>query len=828
MSERGNVRSTPDRRTRALRTRISDFRLGVRLAVGGSRTPWGRLTLATIGIGLGVAVLLLASSVPNMKQARDERQEARIGGIYGAYSAGPSSAEHDPALLMARQGTRFRGEHITGRALQPQDPDAPVPAGLEQLPGPGEMVVSPALRDLLQSPGAELLRPRLPGEVVGVIDKEGLVGPGELRYYTGATDLSAAGTGVAVVYPDKSPRAQPGSTGLSAQLWIVLAFGVVVLLVPVVVFVAGTTRLAEAARSRRLAALRLVGADGAQIRRIASGEALVGAMLGVLAGWLFFFGGRQLAGNLSIIGFSTFVSDIRPDWWMALLVTLAIPVITVTTAQAAMRRTIIEPLGVVRQVAPRRHRMLWRLVPMILGVLGLLVVGASSASVTDLQIFFLGSIVLLLIGVPLVLPWAVERVVHRGRAKSLPWQLALRRLQLSSGTAARSVSAIAVVLTGIIGLQTFMATVEAKERSVSTPSPSSRSFEPRHEVSVHGELAGPGQSLEGLTDALAGLPATRHVEGVTTVRLGAVKLDSPGRIRNTAYRARATIADCAMLTKLRDISRCRNGEVFREPPQDPQRTRTRQPRREPVHPGEQLSIGAYHYGSTGSQGRTTEAATWQAPQEFRQLPEQTGPPSTFPLSELVLTPQAAEGIPWWARSVQVGLDFTDSAPPDAIERVRNVAAEYLDFSGARQYERVSAGSDATTTYALIRYGLLLGALVTFALIGCSLFVTAAEQIQERRRQMAVLAAVGTSRRTLGWSAFLQNAVPMLVAVVLAVLVGLGLGTLVVGVTSLDTLTFDLPGMLGLVAIAVLSVLVVTALTLPTLRRAMHPDGLHTE
>ncbi|RCW46146.1 FtsX-like permease family protein [Halopolyspora algeriensis] len=822
MSARGNARTL-----RALRTRIGDFRLGVRLAVGGSRTPWGRLSLAAIGIGLGVAVLLLASSVPNMKQARDERQEARLAGVYGAYSAGPSSVDQEPVLLTAPQGTTFRGEHITGRALQPQVPDPPVPAGLEQLPGPGEMVVSPALQDLLQSPGAELLRPRLPGEVVGVIDKEGLVSPGELRYYTGVTDLSAAGVGVAAVYPEKSSRTQPGDA-LPPQLWIMLAFGVVVLLVPVVVFVAGTTRLAEAARSRRLAALRLVGADGAQIRRIASGEALVGAVLGVLAGWLFFLGGRQLAGHLSILGFSTFVSDIRPDWWMALLVTLAIPVITVTTAQAAMRRTIIEPLGVVRQVAPRRHRMIWRLVPMILGVLGLLFVGASSASVTDLQIPFLGSIVLLLIGVPLVLPWAVERVVQRGSAKSLPWQLALRRLQLSSGTAARSVSAIAVVLTGIIGLQTFMATIEAEERSQSTQSPSSRSFQPRHEVSVRGELAGPEQSLEELTEALAGLPATRHVEGVTTVRFGTLEVEEPRKTRVKRYRTRATIVDCAMLRELRDISRCRNGEVFREAPQDPQRTRDRQPWREPVRPGERLSAMARHHGPAGAQEHTAEAATWQAPQEFRQLPEQTGPSGTFSLSGLVLTPQAAEEIPWWARSVQVGLDFTDSASPDAIERVRNVAAEYLDFSGAHQYGTASAGSDAMTTYALIRYGLLLGALVTFALIGCSLFVTAAEQIQERRRQMAVLAAVGTRRRTLGWAAFLQNAVPMLVAVVLACLVGLGLGMLVVGVASLDTLTFDLPGMLGLVAIAALSVLVVTALTLPALRRAMHTDGLHSE
>lgn len=94
--------------------------------------------------------------------------------------------------------------------------------------------------------------------------------------------------------------------------------------------------------------------------------------------------------------------------------------------------------------------------------------------------------------------------------------------------------------------------------------------------------------------------------------------------------------------------------------------------------------------------------------------------------------------------------------------------------------------------------------------------------------MAVLAAVGARRRTLGWSAFLQNGVPMLVAVAVSVVVGLSLGVLVVMVTSLDNLAFDPLGLLGLVGIAAASVLVVTGLTMPALRRAMHPEGLRTE
>ncbi|MFD0488495.1 FtsX-like permease family protein [Saccharopolyspora spinosporotrichia] len=179
-----------------------------------------------------------------------------------------------------------------------------------------------------------------------------------------------------------------------------------------------------------------------------------------------------------------------------------------------------------------------------------------------------------------------------------------------------------------------------------------------------------------------------------------------------------------------------------------------------------------------------------------------------------------------ARSVNIAVRLGEDSSPDTVEHVRNVAAAHLvGWSVTRGEGPDTAQSGA---FDLIRYGLLLGALVTFALIGCSLFVSAAEQIQQRRRQMAVLAAVGVQRRTLAWSALLQNALPMLAAVVVALVVGALLGGLVLLVLEPSRVAFDLPGLAGLLGIAVAAVAVVTALTLPALGRAMHPEGLRTE
>src|SRR5438093_12575143 len=76
------------------------------------------------------------------------------------------------------------------------------------------------------------------------------------------------------------------------------------------------------------------------------------------------------------------------------------------------------------------------------------------------QWMVIGGTVLLLVGVTALLPWAVEAAVNRLDAGSVSWQLAVRRLQLSSGSAARMVNGIAVAVAGAIALQMLFAGVE--------------------------------------------------------------------------------------------------------------------------------------------------------------------------------------------------------------------------------------------------------------------------------------------------------------------------------------------------------------------------------
>ncbi|WP_437115071.1 FtsX-like permease family protein [Streptomyces flaveolus] len=114
------------------------------------------------------------------------------------------------------------------------------------------------------------------------------------------------------------------------------------LLLPVAVFIAAAVRFGGERRDRRLAALRLVGADGRMTRRIAGGEALAGALLGLVLGAGFFLLGRQSAVLLTVRDISVFPSDLDPSPALVALVAVAVPA-------AAVLVTLVSQLEQLRE-----------------------------------------------------------------------------------------------------------------------------------------------------------------------------------------------------------------------------------------------------------------------------------------------------------------------------------------------------------------------------------------------------------------------------------------------------------------------------------------------
>jgi hypothetical protein len=741
-----------------------DLTFGIRLAMGARRSGWLRLALTAFGTGIGVLVLLFAASVPHVVSQHHTRSEAPLQQTTRVAGVAP--------LRQAEVYTDYHGDSVNLDYLQPTGANSPLPPGLSRLPGRGEVVLSPVLAKLLESSDGQLLRPRIPGRVVGTIADDGLTGPAELIAYIGAKiPTSQAMT----VYGFGSE--QPGQP-TPPLLLVLVVVGAVVLLFPVFVFVVTAARLSGAERDRRLAAVRLVGADARQIRRIAAGEAVLGAVAGLVIGAGLFLAVRPLVERQTLGSISVFTQDVVPSVPFLVIIVLGIPVLAVGATLFALRRTIIEPLGVVREASPSKRRLWWRLIPVLLGIALLAAQASHRADLSTTEL--VAGVVALLLGIPLLLPWILQRVVGAARRGTPALQLATGRLRLDSGTPARVVAGVAVVLAGAVALFALLA---AAQRNYGIPSDNGRAGQATIDLST------PGASRpDGLASTVSRQRGVLAAAAVQEVGL------SDGGASFQAY-----VAPCSSLSKLDSAIRsCHDGDVFANGNAG-------------LRPGESEQL------TFGSDDRSVRI----------QLPGRIGSTSEDGILAytVAMTPGALRGVSLSEATASVLIRY-DQRQRDTMERIRNAAAPLRWQASVDDLTSVSASANQRT-FGTIKRGLYAGALLTLGMAGATMLVLAVEQVRERRRQLAVLAASGVPRSMLARSVLWQNAIPLVIAALVADATGLVLGALLLRIAG-EHAGADWTDTAVLTAVAVAVVAAATALTLPAVRRATRPQMLRSE
>ncbi|MER7835497.1 FtsX-like permease family protein [Streptomyces sp. NPDC096040] len=769
--------------------------MGVRFAFGGGREGWFRAALTAVGVGLGVALLLLTTALPNALAVRHQRDVARADFtyIYHPVKAG------EKTFVIADIETPYRGHDIRGRLVQPEGAKAPVPPGLTKYPAPGEMAVSPALKRLLDSPDGALLRTRLPYRITATIAERGLIGSQELAYYAGSDDLAGHIDPPNVARLDHfgSPRSPDASTDPVLTLLVLMVF--VVLLMPVAVFVAAAVRFGGERRDRRLAALRLVGSDGRMVRRIAAGEAMAGALLGLVFGVGFFLVGRQLVGNAEVFGTSVFPSYLNPSPALAALVAVTVPAAAVLVTLFALRGVVIEPLGVVRTAKPRRRRLWWRLLLPVAGLAALYpMIGQGRGGGDFNQYLVTGGVLLLLVGITALLPWVVESVVARLGRGAVSWQLAVRRLQLSSGTAARMVNGIAVAVAGAIALQMVFAGVEADYTKRTTNDLT------RAQMSVQ---VPNGVPVPRVAQAMSGTKGVLKVVSIADGEAGDLKKE-PTRT------AQVSVGSCASLREVATLPSCHDGDAFVLKGSDADSETAKLLAAGEKH-GRTLYLNPSYTGDDGPVSR------WTVPAGLKQAQTRQDP-TGYARGGFLLTPGA---LPDGASTAVRGVVYLsiDSGVRDAREYVINTAVRIDPLMHAETL----TSTELSGQFDSIRNGLFVGAAAVLALIGASLLVGQLEQLRERRKLLSALVAFGTRRRTVSLSVLWQTAIPVGLGLLLAGAVGLTLGTVLLKMVG-DTVRVDWPGVLAMTGFGAAVVLAVTLLSLPPLLRLMRPDGLRTE
>ncbi|MCX5177228.1 FtsX-like permease family protein [Streptomyces virginiae] len=781
-----------------------DLGMGTRFAFGGGREGWIRTLLTGVGVGLGVALLLISTAIPGALAQRYERGDAR-----STLNSERAEAPGPDTLLIARIGQTYRHKDIEGNMIRAEGPDAPLPPGLKRIPGPGEMALSPALDALLKSSEGALLRERLDARVSEIVGAPGLVGPGELFFYLGSDTLRKNGPEDFRVQRVTGFGHDTDREGLDPVLMLMVVLTFVALLMPVAVFIATAVRFGGERRDRRLAALRLVGADGRMVRRIAAGEALAGSLIGLVLGTGFFAVGRSLVGSVSLQQRSVFPADLDPAPWLAVLVALAVPAAAVAVTLFALRGVVIEPLGVVRTAKPSRRRIWWRLLLPLVGIGLLLPMGGRGNDHGRFNQWQVAAgVVLLLVGVTVLIPWLLERFVAKMSGGPVSWQLAVRRLQVNSGAAARLVNGIAVAVAGAIALQMLFAGVEGDYTKSTGQDPGRAAVA----VMVNRESE---TSMDDLAQRIAAVPGvTRAVPLTSTQAAHQVPADEET--------VQVTIGTCDALGEVATLGSCEDGDAF---------VVTGSPSRDDVYgatakPGDELFVGnvrGYGYGSAAASGTSDRPgpAKWKVPADARTVPSREDPTGQL-RSGLLVTPSAAPKDIGRFPDAQVYVQVDESGP-DALDRARNAVFKADPFVTTMTLRDTTQAAG----YSSIRTGLFFGAIAVLALIGGSLLVSQLEQLRERKRLLSALVAFGTKRSTLSLSVLWQTAVPIVLGLVLAAGAGVGLGAVLMSMAA-QPLRIDWASVLGMTAAGAGVVVVVTLLSLPPLLRLMRPDGLRTE
>ncbi|QBI56354.1 FtsX-like permease family protein [Streptomonospora litoralis] len=757
--------------------------LGARMSVSGGGDAWLRLALIAVGIGAAVALLLAAAAAPNVIGAREERESART--IAWTDQTPPKS---ERTLLMAQADTEYYGQSVYGRLVAAEGPRAPVPPGIAEVPEAGQMVVSPALARLLDSPEGELLRKRLDYRIVGTIGEEGLLGPGELAYYAGTEAETLSPANPSVERLDRLGYSMPDAGLVPAVLLLVLV-GAVVALLPLGVFVAAALRLGSDKRDRRLAALRLLGADRWTAARIACGEALTGALAGIALGAGVFLLLRAGVESVQVAGISAFTTDVVPLPSLAAAVLIGVVALAVTVTLVSTARTVADPLGVTRRASRPRRRLWWRLAIPAAG-LGLLypVFTASEdigAGLSELQL--VGGLLLFLSGAGLLTPWVFQVAVSRARRGGPAWLLAVRRLRADGAAETRAVAGVAVIAAGAIAVQTLFTGVQQN-----------------FENPLQGQETGPAYSARipdvsmsaasGTTEGLRSLPQVHNVHATADYH------DPSGRDP-----VRLTVGECTALRASARIDRCEAGDVFLVGNKGGG-----------VAPGDELEL-------SGS-GDSGERASWVLPASTRRVPAadsaEAEPGHTA--ARVLATPGAVAGAGLPRTSLWVDFDIA-SATPRATEEVRTAILSTHPLADMAGDSRSAVQEQVATVGALVTAAIA----TSLAVIGLGLLISTIDQLRESRQPLAVLAASGVRRRTLAVSVLYQATIPLAVGLAAAVVMGTAMGAILLRIVEYPV-GFDLGTVVAITGGAALVGLAVSLLSLPALTRLVRPDNLRAE
>jgi hypothetical protein len=764
------------------------IRLGLRLSLGGGKESIARLAVMALAVALGVGMLLATLAAINGLGRQNARGAWLATGPAVPNGSGTAVPPEASVASSSRAGSlwwvvnteQFGNQMIVRADGAPAGLHPPVPPGIPRLPRPGQFYASPALTRLLRTtPGTEL-GDRFKGTEVGTIRPTALASPNDLVIVMGDSAAAldhAPGAGLIAGFATSAPSGGPDSLS-STGLQRVLAVMALVLLFPILVFIGTATRLSAARREQRFAAIRLVGATMRQLAAIAALEAALAAAVGTALGCGLYFLFHPALVHVTFTGQSFAPGDLSVSPTDILVVALGVPVAAAVTGLVALRRVAISPFGVSRRATPAPPRV-YRLVPLLAGLAELayfVAVGRPKSAGSQTGAYFLGFL-LIMFGLVLAGPWFAmaggRAMATYGRRAAV--LIAGRRLSDNPRGAFRAISGLILALFVTSAAIGTIGTLLVGHSSTAAGRPASDTVVDIDQFAV---LQSIGLAPPVPPAVISRLHAIDGVKGLTLVYTAPAGTKTNGRvpdINGLSGTNVPAVVTCSQLATTPALGRCHPGATFASVGHD---------------------IGFVPV--TKPAGLTAE--------------------TTWPTAQL---PHGTAGLP--VQTVAVATNGSSSA----IERVQTILdGAFPLVSSVGLFGQVSPQDLALLTELQAASEVVIVASLLIA--GCSLAVSLAAGLADRRRPFSQLrlagAPMGMLRRVTGFEA----AAPLVVIALAAALIGLVASDLFL--RSQLGISLRMPGAtyVSIVLGGLTASLVIVAATLPLLERTTRPQDVRAE
>ncbi|MCU1395186.1 MAG: hypothetical protein JWM34_3614 [Ilumatobacteraceae bacterium] len=752
------------------------IRLGFRLAVAGGREAITRLALIVVAVAIGVALLLTTVASINALHAQNGRYAWLETGYSGAaVAASADGPQHDP-IWWRLTADHFGGQRIGRVDVAATGTNSPLPPGIPELPRPGTFYASPALAKLLRDTPADELGDRFPGTQIGTIGPDALPAPDSLVIVIGrrVAELDHGGAILVTQISTTSPSQCRGECAFQVGtddngIILILSVVAAALLFPVLVFIGGATRLSATRREQRFAAMRLVGATPRQISTLSTVESVVATVIGIALGFGLFVVARSEIAKIPFTGARFFTSDLTVDRTDILLIVIGLPLAAAVAARIALRRVQISPLGVSRRVTPRSPRA-WRVLPVLAGI-GWLTYLAATDDVAgwtsqDQAYAYLAGVFTVMIGLVVSGPW-VTMVGSRflaARAKRPASLIAARRLGDSPSTGFRAISGLVLAVFVASCAIGIITGIESGNAGAAGSTADAKGL-------LQESFFGPDEQQPATAAVGAGglddLSSVPGVQGTIVVRQSGRDQPFPP--------PPMLIARCDQLATTTALGRCAPG-------------------------AELASVLIDFGGAVIDRSKPMTQITW--------------PSSTLSLEQF-------EALP--VQSIIVATDGTTSA----VERARTVLERNIVVIDGPE---TVTEQNAEHTHLVDSYRRLANVvlLTSLPIAGCSLAVSVAGSLAERRRPFSLLRLTGVPLSTLRRVVTLEAAVPLLIGVVVSACVGLLSAALFLRAQLGEALQPPSVGYYALLAGGTLVSLAIIASNLPLLARLTGPESARND